>query len=521
MRPVEFGEHRCRVNNCNLVRERSCMFRGKLDDSNDLGNRIHGEKFCGTFFQRSTVLLQESPSVKPSTASDEKHSLASSSDETLPAMETSVNRSRSRANALFDEFGPGAQIGDTYRVIRRLGEGGMGVVVLARDLSLERDVAIKLIRPDCVLDERSRRRFLTEARAMARVRHPNVVEIFAYGEVSGAPYFAMEHVPGQTLDRWMRARGGPPLPLEDVVGVLDQVCRGLSAIHATGALHRDIKPSNILVGPEFRVVVADFGLAKSIEHPDSGEHGAVAGTPAYMAPELFGFGQQNTEFRPRADIYALGVVAFELLTGRMPYEYTNLYTLVHKLITSPPMTPTVVRQDLPHAFDEPLLRALARHPSERTSSAEAFRQELAQAFAKASERARSVRPARRLLVADDDPEMRALARRILGKAMPHVMIDETADGLEALAHAQRALPDAVLLDLDMPGLNGVELTSALRELATAEQMPIVVMTGSGTAADWRVLSQLGANAMLLKPMSAMQLVTLVRGLLDHDESASD
>ena len=167
-------------------------------------------------------------------------------------------------------------------------------------------------------------------------------------------------------------------------------------------------------------------------------------------------------------------------------------------------------------FDAPLLRALAKHPAERTPSAEIFRQELTQAYLETLEHERAPAPASRLLVADDDQETRAFVRRVLAKALPAVTIEEAQDGIEALRRVEDALPQMALIDLDMPGMNGVELTAALRERASPERLPIVVMTGSGTAADWRVLSGLGANGILLKPVTPLQLVTLVRSLLRHE-----
>lgn len=461
-------------------------------------------------YSERTVSTSQDGNPKPSGSARD--------DATLPALTSSLsNLAGDRKSRSFDAFAPGVLINHSYRVIRRLGEGGMGVVLLARDLRLERDVAIKLIRPDLVADEQSRRRFLTEARAMARVRHPNVVEIFAYGEVDGAPYFAMEHIQGPPLDRWMREQGGPPLAPDRAIAILDQVCLGVSAIHAAGALHRDIKATNILIGPGFRVVVADFGLARAIENAESGEHGAIAGTPETMAPELFGIFERNPEHGARTDVYALGVVAFELLTGQMPYDGNNLYTLVQNLATKPPKVPSAANPRLSAAFDAPLLRALAKDPAERTASAEELRQALARAHTSASERPPASKCAKHILVADDDPQMRMLIRRMLGKALASVEIEEAEDGAIALAKVEHTPPDLALIDLDMPGLNGIELTAALRERKNADELPIVVMTGSGTPADWRVLSSLGANGILLKPISQVQLVTLVRSLLERED----
>jgi serine/threonine-protein kinase len=409
---------------------------------------------------------------------------------------------------------PGTLVDGTYRVLRPLGEGGMGVVLLAHDERLEREVAIKLIRPEFALSESVRDRFLAEARSMARVRHPNVVEIFAYGELSGSPYFVMEYVPGSTLDAWAKQRGGPPVPVDEALGVLDQVCRGVSAIHATGALHRDLKATNILIGPAFRVVVVDFGLARSVEHAGSAEPYGISGTPEYMAPELFGLASFDPALCARADVYALAVVAYELFTGRMPFPSDNLASLLHQHASSTPAPPSHVHPGLPSVFDAPLLSALEKNPERRTPSAEALRQSLQ----RAREQSSSPLSRLRILIADDDAQMRALVVRVLGKAFPGAMIEEVPDGASALVAAEREVPSVAVLDLDMPGMNGVELTAALRQSPRVERLPIIVMTGSGTASDWRVLASLGADGFLMKPFNPAQLVTLVRTVLSQGEA---
>src|ERR1700712_1194762 len=182
----------------------------------------------------------------------------------------------------------GTLIGDSYRVVGPLGQGGMGVVVLAVDERLERDVAIKLIRPAYTRNANARERFLIEARAMARVRHENVVEIYAFGELLQTPYFVMEYVPGTNVAHWLDdGILEDRLPsIDEALGYLDQVCRGVQAIHKAGAVHGDLKPSNVLIGPASRVAVADMGLSRLFDPTGRlGEH-PMAGTPAYMAPEF-------------------------------------------------------------------------------------------------------------------------------------------------------------------------------------------------------------------------------------------
>jgi serine/threonine-protein kinase len=178
---------------------------------------------------------------------------------------------------------PGGVIGDLYRILGPLGSGGMGVVLLAEDTRLTRRVAVKLVSPKA-RTERALDRFVDEARAMARVNHPNVVSIFAFGRHGGLPYFVMEYVQGETLSYWRRQQTIAP-PLDKVMPIIDQLCRGVEAIHRSGTVHGDIKPSNVLIETTGRVAVADLGLSRTWSKSPTGVPLRVVGTPAYMAPE--------------------------------------------------------------------------------------------------------------------------------------------------------------------------------------------------------------------------------------------
>ncbi len=384
----------------------------------------------------------------------------------------------------------------------------MGIVVLARDEGLERDVAIKLIHPDYVASKDAHRRFVGEARTMARVRHENVVEIYAFGEHQDAPYFVMEYVPGTTVDAWRTQRD--ELSIDEAIGALDQVCRGLTAIHRAGAVHRDLKPTNVLVGPAFRIAVADLGLARVLDRPRASDQDTVSGTPAYMAPEIVRGDPVAPGMEHRADVYSLGVMAFELLTGRLPFEAHGAVEMMSRHAHDLPPLATELRADLPSAFDAVLMRALEKAPERRTVSPEAFRRELLDARETASAGARRVQ---RLLVADDDEDFAALLRETLEWAFPGAEIVCVPDGDAALRELDRRPAALAIIDLDMPGLNGIELTAAIRSTPRSERMPVLVVTATGGAPDWRLLSSLGADGFLVKPIDPMALVALVRRTL--------
>jgi len=406
----------------------------------------------------------------------------------------------------------GSLIGDSYRVVGPLGQGGMGVVVLAVDERLERDVAIKLIRPSYTTNKGARDRFLIEARAMARVRHENVVEIYAFGELAQTPYFVMEYVPGTNIANWLDdgiLEDRMP-SIDEALGYLDQVCRGVHAIHASGAVHGDLKPSNLLIGPASRVAVADMGLSRLFDPKGRlGDH-PMAGTPAYMAPE-FARTDLSREHAQRGDVYAIGVIAYEMLTGQQPFVIENTADMLaaHRGARAP--LPSQVRPDLTNAFDVPLIQALDFDPAHRTPNPDVFRR----ALLEARESIKTNYGAMRIVVADDDDDFRALAAEALRYGFPGARIEAVADGEAALAACDREAASLAVIDLDMPGLNGVELTAALR---ANYSLPIVVVTASGGAPDWHILSSLGADGFLIKPLDPFALVALARKALDSKKS---
>lgn len=403
---------------------------------------------------------------------------------------------------------PGDHI-DAYRVVRRLGEGGMGVVLLARDERLAREVAIKLIRREHMTRPEARARFEAEARVMARVRHPNVVEIYAFGELDGAPYFVMEYVPGCDLETFMKKRGAP-LSLGEAHGILDRICLGAEAIHRAGAAHRDLKPSNVLIGDSFRVAISDFGVARLA---DSGPiaSDSLTGTPAFMAPEVIAGHSTSLASLVIADVFSIGVMAYQLFTGELPFEGADLPQMLTLQLTGTPLRPCERRADLPPAFEQAILSSTARDPRARPQSAEALRQLFEAAWR--AERVPST--SLRFLVADDDPGFRSLISVTLAKAFPAATIEAVGDGEAALAAARVHPPSLVVSDLDMPGLNGIELTAALRADPRQADVPIVVATAVGGATDWKVLAGLGADGFLVKPFDASLLIGMVEGLLSQ------
>ena len=403
-------------------------------------------------------------------------------------------------------FEPGTIVGGTYRVIEKLGRGGMGVVLRAHDVKLERDVAIKVIRPE-LLDDGLRERFLGEARAMARVCHPNVLPIYAFGEHEGAPYFVTQIVHGQTVDHWIRGRPAgmaPDLPI--ALKILEETCHGVAAIHAAGTVHRDLKPSNLLLDEDFGVRVADMGVAALLWSDKGIDRQEVVGTPEYMAPEAILQQPVPRELAHRADVYALGCLAFELFTGAPPFPAKTVLGRMMAHVKDPLPLPSACRAGLPPELDELVLGALAKDPAERTCSADAFSRALVAASTK-------MRDPVRILLADDDDDFREVFARTLHREFPDAFIECVSDGQAALDAFDTRHHSVAVVDLSMPRIGGMELTERLRRRREAQSVPIVVLTGSGGPAEWKLLFELGADGFLVKPVNVKDLATVLRRVL--------
>jgi eukaryotic-like serine/threonine-protein kinase len=234
----------------------------------------------------------------------------------------------------------------------------MGVVYLGFDPMLDRQVAIKVLK---VPDEETRRRFLREARLAARVHHPHIVSIYAVGEHEGNPYLAMEFIPGRTMAQVIR--GGDQVPLARKVHWLSELCAGLGHAHESGIVHRDVKPSNLLVDDTGRVLIADLGSAKRLA--EASGITVTTGTPAYMAPEQ----ARGAPVDARCDVYSLGVVAYELVAGRTPYD-GSAAALLDRPADSRPAP--VGARDVPKSVDRVLSSALATGPRDRPATAMAL-----------------------------------------------------------------------------------------------------------------------------------------------------
>ncbi len=276
-----------------------------------------------------------------------------------------------------------------YRLIAALGVGGMGAVWRAFDPQLGRTVALKLIRPDQARSPEAVARFLREARLAARLRHPGIVAVHDAGTDAGCPYLAMDHVEGRALHSFLAEtaeakRAGAAdgfRRLREEVALLAEIAEAVAYAHAQGVLHRDIKPGNVLLespgeGMPPRARVMDFGLAKEIDSTDARvtASGQVLGTPAYMSPEQAG--GETAAIGPHSDLWALGVILYEILTGRLPFTGTGSLEILMAVMRTDPPRPRRLAKDAPADLEAVCLRCLEREPARRYPTTGAFAEEL-------------------------------------------------------------------------------------------------------------------------------------------------
>ncbi len=262
-----------------------------------------------------------------------------------------------------------------FEIIRVLGRGGMGIVYKARHKKLGRDVALKMVLAGAHASQEQLLRFTSEARAVAHLQHPNIVQIFEVGEHDGLPYFSLEYVDGASLDRRL---AGKPLPSEEAAQMMETICRAMQYAHDHGVLHRDLKPANVLLSSQGTPKVTDFGLAKRLEDIDdssSTRTGTIMGTPSYMSPEQ-ALGRVH-ELGPATDQYSLGAMLYEFMIGRPPFLAAKPFETIMQVIREEPIPPRQIHSKLPVDLETICLKALQKEPEKRYDSCAAMADDLA------------------------------------------------------------------------------------------------------------------------------------------------
>ncbi|MBI2393612.1 MAG: protein kinase [Deltaproteobacteria bacterium] len=376
-----------------------------------------------------------------------------------------------------DVFSIGDVLSSCYEIKRLLGAGGMGQVYEAHDRALNRKVAIKA-------HWRHMRAYSLrkEAQALAAIRHPAVATVHGLGEHDGAEFVVMERIWGVSLAEHLghARRAKMSIPLAEAIQLLSALSDGLSAVHAAGIAHRDVKPANIMLAPRGRVVLMDFGIMLP-------EYAVMHAAPSVSpgAAHLL-------------DVYAFGVVAFEVLSGKLPFSGGPLGSVLMQHLRDTPATLEALRTNVPPSVSSLIASCLSKDPSDRPQTMEQISAALRRAPRVHDPRTTTPSSRFSVLVVDDDPSCAELVAEVVRDAAPNAMIHVVHDGETALSHLRRGAPDLMVLDVGLPGMNGLELCMYLRGAGIAERMQIVSISAAAQSSDVSILRQLGVRAFFRK-----------------------
>ncbi len=381
-----------------------------------------------------------------------------------------------------------------YEIIEHLGDGSTATVYKALDTRLGRPVALKILLPHVRSTTRSR--FFQEAHAAAQLNHANIMAIYDMVEDVEQPFLVVEFIEGLPLSDYI------PSPPETVVNLGYQIAMALDYAHEREIIHRDIKPANIQVTTEGQVKIMDLGLALPREATRVTADGMIIGTPAYLSPEQ----AQGHKLDYRTDIYSLGIVLYEMVTGQLPFDADEISALLLQQVKQPPPPPRLIVPDIPSGLEEVILTSLDKQPERRYQSCRDMAEALHDSLLKSATAqiphpvrqpiSPSEKPIIRLILADDHSVLRRALVGELELRPDFKVVAEAADGDEALTRTLELLPDVLVLDLNMPGKGGLDVLPEIRK--QAPDVKVLVLTGREESGYIVRALRAGANGYILK-----------------------
>lgn len=380
---------------------------------------------------------------------------------------------------------------DRYTIIDQVGEGGMAVVFLCLDNELDEQVALKILKPDLVNNDKTIQQFKREIKIARKITHRNICRIYDFGKFEILYYIVMEYMEGTPLSSLIRK--SDELVIDKKLEISLKILNGLEAAHCEKVIHRDLKPGNIMLIKNYEPIIMDFGLARHSEDEKITPDSRIFGTPAYMSPEQI----TGEKVDHRADIYSFGLILYELLTGKYPFDDTNYFKLLYSHVNDAPQSPRHFLPNLDIRLETIILKCLEKNVNNRYQNALEITKDIL-ASIQQDDTKHSESYKKKILVVDDERLLRVMLTKMFESFNMEVF--QASDGQEAITTAMAEKPDLICLDIMMPRMSGLEAAEILLSSPQTKEIPIVIFSCKDDNEYMVYSRELGIRDYLVKPV---------------------